>query len=164
MSPYDKITSRNDRSFPFDDFSTYPRLMIVDWREEEPRILKAFFKATELPADGTVLEMDDATQYYQLVRGDLRVDVPWGDEASAQHSTLVALQRLFGTSHSIRYLNHAAFGDTGYFLVETNETWRRLESQNPHVRWFFTPIEILPDVFKSDVEMLSQAGERYSDA
>jgi hypothetical protein len=162
MHPYDKIVSRDDRSFPLDDFSTYSQLLLVDWKEEEPRILSAFFNATGLSSDGAKLYVDDKSQYYQLVRGDVRIDVPWGDEISAQHSMLVALQRVFGASHSIRYLNHA-FGDTGYFVVETNESWRRLESQNPNVRWFFTPIELLPDVFKSDVDALAQVGRRYGE-
>ena len=53
-------------------------------------------------------------------------------------------------------------GDTGYFVVEAKETWQMLESQNPHIQWFFTPIEILPDVFKSDFKILSQVGEQYA--
>lgn len=161
MHPYDTIVSRDVDAFPLDGFLDYPRLMSVDWREEEPRMLSAFFKATGLPADGTALEMDDRTSYWQLVRGSDRVDVPWGDEVSAQHSMLVALQRVFGASHSIRYLNHGCT-DTASFVVETNEDWRRLESANPHVRWFFTPIERLPDVFKSDIDDLSNVGKTYA--
>ena len=162
MFPYDNILSHDNELFPFDDFSSYPRLMFVDWKEEEPRILQAFFKAAALPADGTRLEMDDATQYYQLIHGDKSAEVPWGDDISAQHSMLVALQKVFGTTRSIRYLNHAASGDTGYFLVETNETWQELEKNNPHVRWFFTPVELLPDTFTTDVEVLSQVGGKYA--
>ncbi|MBA8888292.1 hypothetical protein FHW12_002516 [Dokdonella fugitiva] len=162
MHPYDTIVSRDVGAFPLDEFSKYPRFMPVDWREEEPRILSAFFKATGLPAEGTALEMDERTSYYQLVRGSERVDVPWGDEASAQHSMLVALQRMFGASHSIRYLNHGC-ADTGCFVVETNEDWRSLERANPHVRWFFTPIDLLPDVFKSDVDDLVRVGKTYGE-
>jgi len=164
MHPYDKITSRDSRLFPIDDFSAYPRLILVDWREEEPRILKAFFKATGLSPDDTALEMDERAQCYQLVRDDVRFNVPWGPEASAQHSMLVALQQAFCASHSIRYLNQAALSDTGCYVVESNETWQLLEAQYPHVRWFFTPLELLPDTFKSDIEELRQIGARYAGA
>lgn len=142
----------------------YHKLIRVDWREEERRILAAFIEATGLPADNAALEMDDKTQYYQLVGDSFRIDVPWGDNVSAQHSMLAALQQAFAATHSIRLLNRAVLGDTGCFLVETNETWRLLEEQNPHVRWFFTPIELLPDTFNSDTEILERIGTQYSDA
>jgi len=164
MLPYDKIASRDDRAFPLDEFAAYPRLIVMDWREEEPRILKAFFKATGLPIDTAKLETSSTSEYYQLVRGDVRIDVPWSENVSAQHSMLVALQQLFGATHSIRYLNHAAVSDGGYFVVETNDAWRSLNTRNPNVRWFFTPIDLLPDVFKSDVELLARIGKEYGDA
>jgi hypothetical protein len=164
MHPYDKIISRDSQLFPVDDFSAYPRLIVVDWREEEHRILKSFFKATGLAPEGATLEMDDKTQYFQLVRGDFRIDIPWGAEASAQHSMLLALQQAFASTHSIRYLNHAAFGDAGGFVVETNETWRVLENQYPHVRWFFTPLALLPDTFKSNEKELHRVGAIYGAA
>lgn len=164
MHPYDKITSRDSERFPASDFSTYPRLILVDWREEEPRILDAFFKATGLAPNEATLEMDDKTSYYQLVRGDRRFEVPWGPKTSAQHFMLVALQQAFGSTHSIRYLNHVALSDAGAYVVETNETWQSLEKQHPHVRWFFTPLDLLPDTFNTNVEELRRIGARYGEA
>lgn len=162
MTPYEKIVSREHKDFPFDDFMDYPRLLLVDWREEEPRIVRSFLKAAGFPADEVRLARDPAIGWYRMSRGDASLTLPESDEVSAQHSTLVALQRLFGTTHGIRYLNHVAFGDTGYFVVETREVWGRLEERQPHVRWFFTPMDILPDVFKASLQQLAAAAQRHA--
>ncbi|HTU68340.1 MAG TPA: hypothetical protein VMF52_20525 [Steroidobacteraceae bacterium] len=160
--PYDKIASRDAQSFPYDDFFKYPRRLLVDWKEEEPRILDDFLAATGLPADGTRLVMNDKTQFYQLARGNAWADVPWSKTSSAQHSMVAALQKVFGATHSIRYLNNADVSDTGFFAVETHETWRQLEKRYPHVKWFFTPIELLPDTFNTDAKTLNEIGQRYA--
>jgi len=162
MHPYDKIVTRDCNAFPVEDFLDYPRAIAVDWREEEPRILRSFLAATGLSSDEARLEMDDKSGYYDLVRRVSRYAVPWGEGQSAQHSMLLALQKAFDNSHSLRYLNHSALGDTGRFIVETRETWSELERNNPEVRWFFTPVERLPDTFHSSPEELSEVGERYA--
>ena len=162
MLPYDRITSRDNAAFPLDEFIDYAHTLAVDWREEEPRILRAFLRATGLPADDARLEMDPKTECYDLVRGALRIAVPWGEAVSAQHSMVRALDEAFRDSHAIRYLNHAALGDGSWFVVETGEAWTTLEDRNEHVRCFFTPVDRLPDTFKADIDKLAAAGARYA--
>lgn len=53
-------------------------------------------------------------------------------------------------------------GDGSWFVVETREAWTKLEDRNEHVRWFFTPVDRLPDTFKADIDELAAAGARYA--
>jgi len=165
MQAFDKIASRDNAQFPFADFMNHGRLLAVDWRAAEDEILDAFFRATGLPNSDASLEWDAAAQHMKLRHQGQVIPVARGAGVSAQHSMLRALQKVHEGSHSIRYLNHVAAGnDTAFFVVETTDAWRRLEQANPHVRWFFTPIDLLPDVFESSPAELTAAGSRYANA
>lgn len=165
MSCYDQITSRDPAAFPFQAFLGYPRLLMVDWREEERRILSGFFKATGLSREGIDLEWDEPLGRMIFVHPGGRIELARGDGTSAQHSMLMALQQVYGASHPIRCLSYeVAAGDTGYFFVEERNTWARLEQDYPLVRWFFTPIELLPDTFEGDHAALREAARRYAEA
>lgn len=161
MHPFDKITSRDNDAFPFDDFLEYPHLLIVDWKEAENDMMERFFEAAELSNENTQLVWDEEAQLMKFTYHDKILPIPRGNEISAQHSMLMVFQQVYGNNYSIRYLNHVTAGDTGYFVVETPDFWQRLEIENPHVRWFFTPIECLPDTFETSFEELSEAGRRY---
>jgi hypothetical protein len=83
------------------------------------------------------------------------------DGESAQHAAVRTLQTIYAGTHSIRYLNHAAPGDTAYFVVETPAAWSALEAANPLVRWFFTPLEYLTDIFEGSSGNLTEAARLY---
>lgn len=163
MHPYSQIVSRTREEFPMDAFRAYPALMLVDWREAETTIAEQFFNATGLPSAGTEMVWDDQTEIMSFVHEGRAFPITRGEGASAQHSTLLVLQQVYGNRHSIRYLNHVTAGDWAYYAVETPATWKQLEEQYPLVRWFFTPIAFVPDVFASAYEELEQAGRSYAE-
>src|SRR5689334_6249972 len=119
MHPFDKITNRDNAAFPFKLFTRYPRLFMVDWRESEDWIAKAFLRAAGLPESETTWHWDEAASAGTYVSRGRSYRVPPRDGQSAQHAAVKALQAIYAGSHSIRYLNHAAVGDTAYFVVET---------------------------------------------
>lgn len=162
MTPFAQITSRDDAAFPFDAFSRYPKLLVIDWREEEGSIVSKYCKLAGLAQDEATLVMDDATGWFNLIHKGGSLPIPWSEDVSAQHSTVVALQKAFGQAHAIRY-SQAAAGDSGFFIVETPQTWQRLEAENPHVRWFFTPVELLPDTVNASFDDIREAGRRYAE-
>jgi len=161
MHPFDKITNRDNAAFPFKLFTSYPRLFMVDWREGEDWIAKAFLRAAGLPENETTWHWDEAASAGKYVSRGRSYPVPKHDGQSAQHAAVKALQALYADSHSIRYLNHAAAGDTAYFVVETPATWRALEAAHPLVRWFFTPLEYLGDIFEGSFDDHSEAAKLY---
>jgi len=163
MHPFDKIQSRDHAAFPFQEFSNYRRLFMVDWREAESSIAEAFLRAAGLPASDTVWTWNDADHAGTFsCRGRAYPVVATGGR-SAQHDAVAALQAIYSATHSIRLLNHVARGDTAYFVVETPDTWKRLEERNPAVRWFFTPLEYLYDCFETSFEDLSEAGRLHAE-
>ena len=161
MHPFDKITNRDNAAFPFRELTSDPRLFMVDWREGEDFIAEAFLRAAGLPANETTWHWDEATNVGKFISRGRSFPVPRRDGQSAQHAAVCALQEIYAGSHAIRYLNHVAQGDTAYFVVETPETWRALETANPLVRWFFTPLEYLADIVEGSFEDHSEAARLY---
>jgi len=161
MHPFGKITSRDNAAFPFKEFTSYSRLFMVDWRESEDRIAEAFLYAAGLPANETTWHWNEEARLGKFVSRGRSFPLPKRDGQSAQHAAVSGLQEIYAGSHSIRYLNHVAPGDTAYFVVETPAAWNSLESANPLVRWFFTPLEYLADIFEESFEDLSKAARLY---
>ncbi len=161
MHPFDKITSRDNAAFPFELLTSYARLFMVDWREAEDWIAREFSRAAGLPANEIAWHWDDAAGAGAFVSRGRRFPVPRPDGLSAQHAAVSELQRIYAGSHSIRYLNHVAPGDTAYFVVESPATWKALETSNPLVRWFFTPLEYLADAFQESFDDLGEAARLY---
>jgi TPR repeat protein len=161
MRPFHLITSRDTDLFPWEGLSEYEHLMSVDWREGEDWIVHCFCQATGLSEEGLVLTWDNEAESMRFTYPGGVIDIKQSEEASSQHGMVAALQTAFGATHSIRYLSHFEGSDTVYFVVETHATWQYLEANNPHVPWFFTPIEQIPDVFRASWEALVAAAERY---
>ena len=161
MHPFDQITNRDQAAFPFKQFTSYPRLFMVDWRESEDWIAGAFLRAAGLPANDITWHWDEAASKGKFVSRWRDFPVPKDDGRSAQHAAVSVLQEIYAGSHSIRYLNHVALGDTAYFVVETPETWSALEAANPLVRWFFTPLEYLTDIVEGAFEDHAEAARLY---
>jgi TPR repeat protein len=161
MRPFNLITSRDPGLFPWEALMEYEHLMAVDWREEENWIVERFCRASGLSREGINLTWNDAGDLLHLTYPGGSIDIEQGEGRSAQHSMIAALQTAFGATHSIRHLSHLEGSDTVYFVVETHTDWQDLEARNLHVRWFFTPIERIPDVFLSDYAALDEAAERY---
>ncbi len=164
LHPYSQIASRDNSEFPIHEFFQYPHLFAVDWREAEDWMLELFITATGISPDGASLSWDDKTKVMNFTVRDRTVAIPSTGGISAQHGMLMALQTLYGDTHSIRHLNHVTGGDTVYVAVETNVDWQELDSSLPLVRWFFTPIQALPDVFQTPFDELSAIGARYAEA
>ena len=161
MHPFDKVTNRDNAAFPFEQFTSYSRLFMVDWRESEDWIAEAFLRAAQLPANETTWHWDEVASLGKFVSRGRSFPVPRRNGQSAQQAAVCALQEIYADTHSIRYLNHVAPGDTAYFVVETPADWSSLESANPLVRWFFTPLEYLTDIFENSFEDLSEAAHLY---
>ena len=161
MHPFDKVTSRDCAAFPFKQFTDYSRLFMVDWRESEDWIAEAFLRAAGLPANETTWHWDEAASLGKFISRGRSVPVHRRDGQSAQHAAVSSLQEIYAESHSIRYLNHVAPGDTAYFVVETPAAWSLLETANPLVRWFFTPLAYLTDIFQQSFDDLAEAARLY---
>src|SRR5689334_14545292 len=161
MHPFDKITNRDSAAFPFQEFTSYPRLFMVDWRESEDFIAEAFLRTAGLPARETTWHWDEATSVGKYQSRGRSFPVPKLDGQSAQHAAVKALQEIYAGSHSIRYLNHVAQGDTAWFVVETPATWSAVEAANPLVRWFFTPLEYLTDIVEGSFDDHAEAARLY---
>jgi hypothetical protein len=161
-TPYDLIRSRENADFPFDALQSYARSIAVDWREADETIVEHFLAATGLPADDARVRWDLSKPYALLDHAGVTHDVK-RDGRSAQDVMLRKLDELYGAKHQLRLLSHVANGDTAYLVVETPERWRELEAANPFVRWFFTPIGVLPDLFEGTFEDLAAAAKRYAD-
>ena len=162
MHPFDKIQSRDNAAFPFAAFQEYPRSFAVDWRAGVVDIFDDFAKAAGL-AGSAQLTVDPASRTPVLSHDGQRLALGLHNATSPQHGMVSLLQGYFGIRHSIRYMNHVAPGDTAYFVVESTSTWKRLEAANPHVKWFFTPLEKLPDVFTTSFETLAECGRQYAE-
>lgn len=162
-SPYDLITSRDIAAFPFEPFLTYPRCFMVDWRAGGIEVAEGFVKAAGL-SERASLTIDTADPGVLVLKhidtARLRMNHP---DWSEQHQVLKMLQTHFGIRHSIRYLNHAAEGDTAYCVVESLSTWERLEKANPHVKFFFTPYQLLPDIIKAPFSEIAGIGRKHAD-
>lgn len=161
MHPFDKVSSRDHAAFPFEQFASYSRLFMVDWRESEDWIAAAFLRAAGLPANETMWHWDEVACLGKFVSHGRSFPVHKRDGQSAQHAAVSALQEIYASRYSIRYLNHVTRGDTAYFVVETPAAWSALETANPLVRWFFTPLEYLPDIFEESFEELAEAARLY---
>ena len=162
MHPFDQIHSRDSGAFPFEAFNEYPRCFMVDWRAAPEDIADGFFSAAGLAQLARLTrEGDDSLK---LIHRDESLTLKLRPGVSAQHGLLEAFQAYFGIRHSMRYLNHVALGDTAYFVVQPTSTWARLELANPYVKWFFTPLDRLPDIFDSPFEKLAEAGKLYAEA
>jgi hypothetical protein len=164
MDIYSKITNTKGAELPFEEFTMHPHCLIVDWREAEEDILEAFLAATGEPRDEVDLRPDEASNVMIVAKGEEVIPIRKGKGVSSQHSMLLALQNLYGSSHAIRYLHDVEEGDTAYFMVESPETWQRLEQENPNIRWFFVPIEVVPDTFETPSDQLRAAARRYYSA
>lgn len=162
-SLFSLIVSRNVEDFPFQELTEYRHTLAVGWRSSEDSIWEQFAHAiSALPTDCT-LHWDEDLQVSRFMHGASSIDIRPGDGVSAQHSMMMALQSVFGHVYSIRLLNNFDCGSDAYFVVETHSAWEELEVENAHVRWFFTPIELLPDTFESPVTLIEEMGKRYAD-
>jgi hypothetical protein len=161
-SPYDLIVSRDNDAFPFEQFLGYPRCFMIDWRAAPIDIAEDFIEAAGLTQRAT-LALDTADPEVIVLR---HVDTarfrPNHPSFSPQHQVLKMLQMHFGIRHSIRLLNHVTNGDTAYCVVEPLSGWERLEKANPHVRWFFTPYQLLPDIMKASYEEIAECGRKHA--
>lgn len=162
LYPYDLISSRDNDSFPFDEITSYPHTLQVSWRAGEDSIVDDFFRATGLSSEGISLKWDEHAKIMRFYYPGGSIDIKRGNGTSSQHSMLMALQTVFGTTHSIRYVNLGDAASTALFVVEKHSRWNELENNNQFVRWFFTPITLLADTFESDVKVLQAAGRRYA--
>ena len=161
-APYDLVTSRDNAAFPFDAVQAYPRSFAVDWRESDEGIVESFLKSAGLPPNDAQVRWDLAKPYALLHHAGVTHDVR-RDGRSAQDAMLRKLDELYGAGHQVRIVSHVAQGDTAFFVVETPERWAALEAANPHVRWFFTPIGGLPDLFEGTFDELGEAARRYAE-
>ena len=161
MDLYRQIISTESREFPVDALSDYSHCITVDWRDAEDDVLCAFLAAVSdfrLPLN---LQLLSCAGEKTLSDGVQMVSLQTGDSVSAQHAMLMALQGLCGECLAIRYVHDVFDGDTVCFMVETPEVWTRLEQENPHIRWFFIPIELIPDTFTTPVSQLHAAAQCF---
>ncbi len=162
-SPYSAITGRDRDAFPLRAFQSSGRCFAVDWRDGEDAILEAFAKAADVAMDEVSLQWDEAAAHMNLVHAG-KTNPVRRDRHGAQHAMVLVLQQVFGQTHAIRLINQVTLGDdTAWFMVESPQQWQHLEQSNPHLRWFFTPVELLPDVFNADTDEIAEAGRRYAD-
>jgi hypothetical protein len=162
LHPFDQIHSRDKDAFPFDAFRDYARCFMVDWRASAEDIAEGFFSAAGLVQLARIARDDNGA--LTLIHRDVSLQLKLNPATSPQHALLILFQAYFGIRHSMRYLNHVTPGDTAWFVVQPTSTWARLELANPYVKWFFTPLDRLPDIFDSTFEKLGEAGKLYAEA
>ncbi len=162
MHPFEQILSREKETFPFDAFRDYARCFVVDRRASAEDIAEGFFSAAGLVQLARIVRDDNDA--LTLIHRDVSLQIKLPPDASPQHALLLFFQEYFGIRHSMRYLNHVTPSDTAWFVVQPTNTWARLELANPFVKWFFTPLDRLPDIFDSTFEKLGDAGKLYADA
>jgi hypothetical protein len=162
--PYDHIESSDLNSFPFKHFQEHPHFFNVDWREGEDWILTNFSRSAKVAESDISLDWDDAKEMMFAIVRNQKIPVKRPD-FSTQHSMLLLLQKVYESTLSIRFLNHVTLADdTAWFAVETAETWNNLEKNYPLVSHFFTPIDILPDIFSSPSKKIAEVGIQYADS
>jgi len=162
LTPYDQITSRDNDAFPFQTFLDYPRCFMIDWRAAPMEVAEGFIKAAGLTGRATITPDAAGNGDFMISYVD-KITLRFNDHHSRQHQVLKMLQVHFGIRNAIRYVNHAAAGDTAYCVVESLSTWERLEKANPHVKWFFTPYQLLPDIINASFDEISACGRKYAD-
>jgi hypothetical protein len=162
LHPFDQILSRDKEAFPFAAFLEYPRCFVVDARASAEDIAEEFFRAAGISQLARIDRGEDDGLI--LIHRDVSLPLRLPPSSSTQHAMLTVLQAYFGIRHSMRYLNHVTAADTAWFVVQPTNTWARLELANPYVKWFFTPLDRLPDIFDSPFEKLGQAGKLYAEA
>ena len=162
MHPFDQIHSRDKEAFPFEAFRDYARCFVVDRRASAEDIAEGFFSAAGLTQLARIVRDDNDA--LTLIHRDVSLQIKLGADVSPQHALLLFFQEYFGIRHSMRYLNHATDIDTAWFVVQPTSTWARLDLANPFVKWFFTPLDRLPDIFDSSFEKLGEAGKLYAEA
>ena len=163
MTLYSKISGTQNSEFPFEELAAHPHCLIVDWREAEEDMLDAFLAATGESRDGIHLQASH-TSVKVLSKGAQNIPIEGGKGVSTQHAMLLALQALYGHAHSIRYVHDLDDGDTAYFMIESPDTWQRLEQENPNIRWFFVPVQNMPDTFETPGHQLRAAAQSYDEA
>jgi hypothetical protein len=162
LHPFDQIHSRDKDAFPLEAFREYPRCFMVDWRASAEDIAEGFFRAAGI---AQLARIDrDEEDGLMLIHRDVSLPIRLPASTSPQHAMLTILQAYFGIRHSMRYLNHVTAADTAWFVVQPTNTWARLELANLYVKWFFTPLDRLPDIFDSPFEKLGHAGKLYAEA
>jgi hypothetical protein len=162
LHPFDEIHSRAKETFPIEAFREYPRCFMIGRRASAEDIAEGFFRAAGLSQLARISRDDhDALT---LIHRDVSLQIKLPPAASPQHALLNVFQEYFGIRHSMRYLNHVTAADTAWFVVQPTSTWARLELANPYVKWFFTPLDRLPDIFDSSFEKLGEAGKLYAEA
>jgi hypothetical protein len=162
-APYHLIADREPSQFPFAAVQSYRHCFAVDWRESDMDIVERFLTAAGLPAHDAKVRWEAAPGHSVLTRNGLDHAVPL-EGRSAQDAMLRVLATVYRATHGIRSLSHVALGDTAYFVVETPSDWAGFEIQNPLVRWFFTPIERLPDLFTTSFDDLAEAARSFAKA
>ena len=162
MHPFDQIHSRDKDAFPFEAFHDYARCFVVDQRSSAEDVAEGFFRAAGLAQLARIVR--DDKDVLTLIHRDVSLQIKLRPDTSQQHALLTFFQEYFGIRHSMRYLNHVTAGGTAWFVVQPMSTWARLELANPFVKWFFTPLERLPDIFDSSFEKLGEAGKLYAEA
>ena len=163
MDLYRRIISTDSREFPTDALLDDSHCLTVDWRDAEDDVLSAFLVVISdfrLPLN---LQLLNCAGGKTLSDGVQMVPLQTGDSVSAQHAMLMALQGLCGERLAIRYVHDVFDGDTVCFMVETPEVWTRLEQENPHIRWFFIPIELIPDTFTTPGSQLHAVAQCFFD-
>jgi hypothetical protein len=159
--PYDRIESLEVEAFPLKHFQDDTHFFSIDWREGEDWIHSRFAKAANVSERDLKISWDDAKECMTIELEGKPQPIKQASYSS-QHSMLLLLQKTYRKQLSIRFLNHIALGDdTAYFAVETIDKWRTLEESNSLIRHFFTPIELLPDIFNSGAEAIVEAGRKY---
>ncbi len=120
LHPYDLISSRDNNAFPFDEIESYPHTMLVSWRAGEDSILDDFLRATGLPSEGISLKWDEHAKIMRFYYPGGSINIKSENGTSSQHSMLMALQTVFGATHSIRYVNLGEAASTAFFVVENH--------------------------------------------
>jgi hypothetical protein len=162
LHPFDQIHGRDKETFPSEAFHDYARCFTVDRDASAEDIADGFFRAAGLAQLARIVR--DEKNALTLVHRDVSLRIELPPDTSPQHALLLFFQDYFGIRHSMRYLNHVTANGTAWFVVQPVSTWARLELANPFVKWFFTPLDRLPDIFDSTFEMLGEAGKRYAGA
>ena len=162
MHPFDQIEGREKETFPFDAFRDYARCFTVDRLASAEDIADGFFGAAGLAQLARIVR--DEKDALTLIHRDVSLRIKLAPDTSPQHALLTFFQEYFGIRHSMRYLNHVNGEGTAWIVVQPTNTWARLELANPFVKWFFTPLDRLPDIFDSSVEKLGEAGKQYAEA
>jgi len=162
LHPFDQIHGRDKESFPFDAFRDYARCFVVERYASAEDIAEGFFGAAGLAQLARVVR--DDKDGLTLIHRDVSLQIRLRPDISPQHALLEFFQEYFGIRHSMRYLNHVTGDGIGWFVVQPTSTWARLELANPYVKWFFTPLDRLPDIFDSSFEKLGEAGRLYAEA